>query len=137
MAGLRPYQDAEKIRQRRSRFIEILNVPHRGYASGFESPAALLDGLFEHPVGRSSVVPGLWATIVLPQPAIAEESKEGRVAPCLSRDGKFLSQFCQLPLVYRSGDGRPQLFSFDRLDEIVHDALPEEGGRHISIREAG
>ena len=30
MAGLRPYQDAEKIRQRRSRLIEILNVPHLG-----------------------------------------------------------------------------------------------------------
>ena len=25
----------------------------RGYASGFDSPAALLDNLFEHPVGRS------------------------------------------------------------------------------------
>jgi hypothetical protein len=23
----------------------------RGYASGFDSPAALLDGLFEHPAG--------------------------------------------------------------------------------------
>jgi hypothetical protein len=42
------YQDAEKVRQRRSRLIEILNVP-RGYASGFDSPAALLDGLFERP----------------------------------------------------------------------------------------
>jgi len=39
-------QDAEKVRQRRSRLIEILNVPLRGYASGFESPAALLDDLF-------------------------------------------------------------------------------------------
>ena len=28
----------------------------RGYASGFDSPAALLDGLFEHPAGYSSVV---------------------------------------------------------------------------------
>ncbi len=44
------WQDAEKARQLRSRFIEILNVP-RGYASGFDSPAALLDGLFEHPAG--------------------------------------------------------------------------------------
>ena len=87
MAGLRPYQDAEKIRQRRSRFIEILNVPHRGYASGFDSPAALLDGLFEHPLGWSSVVPGLWATIVVPQPAIAEESHAGRASLCLSRAG--------------------------------------------------
>ena len=38
----------------RARFIEILNVPHRGYASGFDSPAALLDGLFEHPAGAFS-----------------------------------------------------------------------------------
>ena len=28
-------------------------VRPRGYASGFESPAALLDGLFEHPVVNS------------------------------------------------------------------------------------
>ena len=41
-------QDAEKVRQRRSRLLEILNVPQR-YASGFDSPAALLDSLFEHP----------------------------------------------------------------------------------------
>jgi hypothetical protein len=41
--------DAEKVRQLRSRLIEILNVP-RGYASGFDSPAALLDELFEHPI---------------------------------------------------------------------------------------
>jgi len=26
-------------------------VRPRGYASGFDSPAALLDGLFEHPAG--------------------------------------------------------------------------------------
>jgi hypothetical protein len=26
----------------------------RGYASGFDSPAALLDGLFEHPAGAHS-----------------------------------------------------------------------------------
>jgi hypothetical protein len=32
----------------RSRFIEIVNVLER-VASGFDSPAALLDGLFEHP----------------------------------------------------------------------------------------
>src|SRR5207244_2286247 len=41
-------QDAEKLRQHRSRFVKILNVPHRGYASGFDSPAALLDEFFEH-----------------------------------------------------------------------------------------
>ena len=29
----------------------------RGYASGFESPAALLDGLFEHPAGSASYCP--------------------------------------------------------------------------------
>jgi hypothetical protein len=28
----------------------------RGYASGFDSPAALLDEIFEHPVGFSFVV---------------------------------------------------------------------------------
>jgi len=28
----------------------------RGYASGFDSPAALLDGLFEHPGGKAFVV---------------------------------------------------------------------------------
>jgi len=38
----------KKSAQLRSRLIEILNVP-RGYASGFDSPAALLDGIFEHP----------------------------------------------------------------------------------------
>jgi hypothetical protein len=36
------YQDAEKVLQLRSRLLEILNVP-QGYASGFESPAALLE----------------------------------------------------------------------------------------------
>jgi len=43
-------QDVLKARQLRSQLIEILNVP-QGYASGFDSPAALLDGLFEHPRG--------------------------------------------------------------------------------------
>jgi hypothetical protein len=57
-------QDAEKIPQPRSRLATILNVPHGkervlarlgwegeiGYASGCASPAALLDGFFEHPV---------------------------------------------------------------------------------------
>ncbi|MEK6640188.1 MAG: hypothetical protein AABZ17_05905, partial [Nitrospirota bacterium] len=33
----------------------ILNVP-RGYASGFDSPAALLDGHFEHPARGCSEV---------------------------------------------------------------------------------
>ena len=50
--------------QLRSRLVKILNVPHLGkrvalaargrvgekdYASGFDSPAALLEGRFEHP----------------------------------------------------------------------------------------
>jgi hypothetical protein len=51
-------QDAEKVPQLRSRLIEILNVP-QGYASGFESPAALLDELFEHPAGSCLVVPNM------------------------------------------------------------------------------
>jgi hypothetical protein len=49
-------QDAEKVRQHRSRLIEILNVA-RGYASGFESPAALRDSLFEHPADSSGTIP--------------------------------------------------------------------------------
>jgi hypothetical protein len=41
-------QDAEKFRQRRSRFAQILNVPQRvRFRSSLA--AALLDGLFEHP----------------------------------------------------------------------------------------
>jgi hypothetical protein len=39
-------QAAEKARHLRSQLDKILNVA-RGYASGFLSPAALLDGLFE------------------------------------------------------------------------------------------
>ncbi len=45
-------QAAETVRQLRSQLIEILNVP-QGYASGFDSPAALLDELFEQPAGGS------------------------------------------------------------------------------------
>ena len=45
-AGL--YQDAEKIRQRRSRIVQILNVPQRVRLRSLLA-AALLDGLFEHP----------------------------------------------------------------------------------------
>jgi len=51
--GTLAWQVAEKVRQLRSRLIEILNVP-QGYASGFDSPAALLDGLFEQPAGARS-----------------------------------------------------------------------------------
>ena len=45
----------KKVRQLRSQLIEILNVP-RGYASGFDSPVALLDGHFEHPVIRYCII---------------------------------------------------------------------------------
>jgi hypothetical protein len=37
----------------------------RGYASGFDSPAALLDGLFEHPAWCSPVVPDVQVSEVL------------------------------------------------------------------------
>ena len=100
MAGLRPYQDAEKVRQRCSRLIEILNVPQR-VRLRFRFAGALLDGLFEHPLGWSFVVPGLWATIVLPQLAIAEESKEGHASSQLGGGGRSLSQLCKLSLFDR------------------------------------
>ena len=41
-------QDAEKIRQRRSRIVQTLNVPQRLRLEP-SLAAALLDGLFEHP----------------------------------------------------------------------------------------
>jgi hypothetical protein len=41
-------QDAENVRQRRSRIVQTLNVP-QGYALGPSLAAALLDGHFEHP----------------------------------------------------------------------------------------
>jgi len=41
-------QDAEKILQRRSRFVQIFNVPQR-VRLGTSLAAALLEGLFEHP----------------------------------------------------------------------------------------
>ena len=46
-------QDAEKVRQRRSRIAQRLNVPKRPPASSLA--AALLDGLFEHPARHSPV----------------------------------------------------------------------------------
>ena len=46
--GTLAWQVAENICQLRSQLIEILNVP-QGYASGFDSPAALLNRLFEQP----------------------------------------------------------------------------------------
>jgi hypothetical protein len=47
---------------------------HRGYASGFDSPAALLDKLFEHPFEDGFFVPEVChrscsAEMVLIQPA--------------------------------------------------------------------
>ena len=45
-----PLQAAEKVLQLRSRVAKILDVA-LGYASGFGSPAASLDGLFEQPAG--------------------------------------------------------------------------------------
>ena len=49
-------QDAEKVRQLRSRLESILNVAQRLRLRCFRSAAALLDGLFEHPAWYSSVV---------------------------------------------------------------------------------
>jgi hypothetical protein len=43
-------QDAEKVRQLRSRIVQTLNVPQR-VRLGPSLAAALLDGLFEHPAG--------------------------------------------------------------------------------------
>ena len=42
-------QDAEKVRQLRSRIVQTLNVPQR-VRLGPSLAAALLNGLFEHPV---------------------------------------------------------------------------------------
>ena len=42
-------QDAEKVRRQRSRIVQTLNVPQR-VRLGPSLTAALLDGLFEHPV---------------------------------------------------------------------------------------
>jgi hypothetical protein len=44
-------QDAENIRQRRSRIVQTLNVPQR-VRFGPSLAAALLNGYFEHPVDR-------------------------------------------------------------------------------------
>jgi len=40
-------------------------VRPRGYASGFDSPAALLNGLFEHPVWCILVIPDVQARAFL------------------------------------------------------------------------
>jgi hypothetical protein len=50
------WQDAEKCRQRRSRIVQILNVPQRvGFRSSLA--AALLSGLFDHPARVGSSCP--------------------------------------------------------------------------------
>ena len=46
------YQDAEKVRQQRSRIVQTLTVPQR-VRLGPSLAAALLDELFEHPVGTN------------------------------------------------------------------------------------
>jgi hypothetical protein len=57
----------------------------RGYASGFDSSAALLDELFEQPVRCSLVVLYAWvieshcAAIVVPQPANRLKPVENQV----------------------------------------------------------
>ena len=53
-------QDAEKVRQRRSRIVQTLNVPER-VRLGPSLAAALLDELFEHPAGTIPCVPHIRA----------------------------------------------------------------------------
>jgi len=53
-------QDAEKVRQLRSRLAQKLDVRHKVRLAS-SLAAALLGGLFEHPAGYSSVVHDLWA----------------------------------------------------------------------------
>jgi hypothetical protein len=48
--GFASWQAAEKVRQRRSRIVQTLNVPQR-VRFGPSLAAALLDGLFEQPAG--------------------------------------------------------------------------------------
>ena len=47
--------DAKKVRQRRSRIVQILNVPQRVRLRS-SLAAALLNGLFEHPARFSLAV---------------------------------------------------------------------------------
>ena len=49
------WQDAEKVRQRRSRFAQKLNVPAR-VRLGSSLAAALLYELFEHPAAYSDTI---------------------------------------------------------------------------------
>ena len=50
------WQDAEKVRQLRSRIAQTLNVPQRVRLSP-SLAAALLNGLFQHPAGWVLLVP--------------------------------------------------------------------------------
>jgi hypothetical protein len=50
------WQDAEKCRQRRSRIVQILNVPQRVRLRS-SLAAALLSGLFDHPARVGSSCP--------------------------------------------------------------------------------
>jgi len=54
-SSLGPCQDAEKVRQRRSRIVQTLNVPQR-VRLGPSLAAALLNSLFEHPAWFFPVV---------------------------------------------------------------------------------
>ena len=55
------WQDAEKVRQRRSRIVQILNVPRRARLRS-SLAAALLSGLFEYPAGWAQCVPHVLAS---------------------------------------------------------------------------
>ena len=57
--------------------------------------------------------------------------------PWHREDGSSSLQLCKLPLLKGPRDGCSQFLSLDRLDKIIHNALPEKGRRHIGIREAG
>ena len=54
-------QEAEKARQRRSRIVQILNVPQRARLRS-SLAAALLSGLFEPPAGWAQCVPHVLAS---------------------------------------------------------------------------
>ena len=56
------YQDAEKVRQQRSRIVQTLNVPQR-VRLGPSLASALLDSLFEHPdraIPSLGALPHVW-----------------------------------------------------------------------------
>src|SRR5712692_167500 len=86
-------QDAEKVRQQRSRIVQPLNVPQR-VRLGPSLAAALLDGLFEHPAGVLSCCPRR-ATIKIPacQHSFSQPAKLTRrfLAVSNSRYGQWCS----------------------------------------------